>query len=64
LCVGSHIVFTTTPRAELPPSMDGHADLLLSSAVASLNVTSEEGVRCGSMLTARTRRSTLCVYRI
>ena len=70
LCVGSHIFFMPTPRAELPPSIDWHdfgfwpAESSLLITLASLAIEIHDGVDCGPPLTAQARRSALCVYRI
>lgn len=70
LCVVSHLFFTATPRASLPPAVGWHhfdvwaaeASLLMRSA--SLTCEIHDGVDFGPPLTAQARRSALCVYRI
>lgn len=70
LCTASHVFFTATPRAELPPSMDWHhfaiwpAESTLVITLATLSTEIHEGVDFGPSLTAQARRSALCVYRI
>ncbi len=70
LCSASHIFFTATPRAELPPSFDWHhfavwpAESPLLVTLASLTAEAYDDVDIGPPLTAQARRSALCVYRI
>lgn len=70
LCTASHVFFTATPRAELPPSMDWHlvavwpAESTLLTTLAALSAEIHDGVDSGPSLTAQARRSALCVYRI
>ncbi len=70
LCVASHIFFTPTPRAALPPSVDWHCfgfwptESTLLITLAALTVEIHDGVDFDPPLTAQARRSALCVYRI
>ena len=69
-CLGTHVVFVSAPRAELPLSVMHHdfgfGSLGVSVRVwmTSLAAASRHGVDSGPPLSSCPQRSALCVYRI
>lgn len=69
-CIGTHVFFVSTPRADMPQSVMHHdfvfgsLDVSVRVLMTSLATSTHYGVDSGPPLSSCPQRSALCVYRI